>query len=69
MKMEDIEWQVERGKPYAYHVSCYYKPKDMTIMQVSDASISQAKNYCLKELSWRLKHWKEYIKSTMRDLD
>jgi hypothetical protein len=69
MKMDEIEWQIERGKPYAYHVYCYYKPKDMTIMQVSDVSLSQAKNYCLQELKWRLKHWEDYIKSTMRDLD
>tara|TARA_R110002167_G_scaffold59891_1_gene169626 strand:- start:3898 stop:4101 length:204 start_codon:yes stop_codon:yes gene_type:complete len=67
MKLEDIEWRIEKGKPYAYHAYCYYKPKDMTIVQVSDTSLSDAKGYCIKELQWRLKHWDDYKKSTMQD--
>jgi hypothetical protein len=65
--LDHIEWTVERGKPYAYHVYLHYKPKNMTIEQVSDHSISSAKKYCLNELKWRLKHWNEYKKSTMKD--
>jgi len=63
----EIEWEIERGKPYAYHVYLHYKPKNMTIMQVSECSIIEAKKFCLQELKWRLKNWDEYKKSTVRD--
>lgn len=62
-----IEWEVRRNCPYPYHVDMHYKPKNMTISQVSDYSISHAQEYCLKELKWRLKNWNAYIKSTLNE--
>jgi hypothetical protein len=66
---EEIEWQIERCNPYAYHVYLTYKPKNMTIMQVSEHSMVQAKEFCIRELKWRLRNWAEYTKSLVRDFD
>lgn len=66
---EEIEWEIQRCNPYAYHVYLTYKPKNMTIMQVSEHSMVQAKEFCIRELKWRLRNWAEYTKSLVRDFD
>ena len=63
----DIEWMLEEGKPYRYHATLIYKPLGMEIEQASEASFSEAKGSCLKELRWRLTHLEEYNKSKVRD--
>lgn len=65
----EIEWELKRCDPYPFHVYLHYKPKNMTIMQVSEHSIYEAKHFCLRELKWRLKNWDEYQKSRVRDDD
>ena len=68
-KEDEIEWEIERGAPYAFHVYLHYKPKNMTIMQASEHNMIQAKEFCIRELEWRLKNWDEYQKSKVRDED
>lgn len=68
-KESEIEWEIVRGAPYAYHVYLNYKPKNMIIHQASEHNMIQAKEFCIRELKWRLKNWDEYQKSRVREED
>ncbi len=61
----DIEWVKDLYSPYKYHITLIHRPTQMEIKQASEASFSEAKGHCLKELHWRLSHWDDYQKSKM----
>jgi hypothetical protein len=65
----DLEWIKEDNKYYRYHITLIHKPTEMRIEQASEASFSEAKGSCLKELHWRLAHWDEYQKSRISHED
>jgi protein subunit release factor A len=64
-KLADVVFERADDAPYRYHIILHHLPTGMEIEQASEHSAQEARNFCIRELKWRLTHWEEYQRSAV----
>ena len=64
-KKSEVIFEEKLNAPYRFHATLTYLPTGMEIEQASENSMAEAKEYCMKELRWRLKNWGNYDRSAV----
>jgi len=65
VKKSEVIFEDRLNAPYRFHATLTHLPTGMEIEQASENSMSEAREYCMKELKWRLKHWENYERSAV----